>query len=76
MNIRNIIPILAILTLCACHKEEKKFRVGVSQCSDDIWRDKQNQELQTADFFHDDLELCFVKANDNSEQQIHQIQKQ
>ena len=73
MNIRNIIPILAILTLCACHKEEKKFRVGVSQCSDDIWRDKQNQELQTADFFHDDLELCFVKANDNSEQQIHQI---
>lgn len=73
MKTRNITFILALLTLCACQSNQKKYAVGVSQCSDDIWRDKQNQELITAAFFHDDIELRFANANDNSEQQIQQI---
>ena len=28
--------------LVSCSPSEKKYRIGVSQCSDDIWRDKQN----------------------------------
>ena len=73
MKTRNITFILALLTLCACQSNQKKYAVGVSQCSDDIWRDKQNQELITAAFFHDDIELRFANAKDNSEQQIQQI---
>ena len=28
-----------------CAEEQKKWRIGVSQCSEDIWRHKQNGEL-------------------------------
>ncbi|MBQ5579116.1 MAG: substrate-binding domain-containing protein [Prevotella sp.] len=45
----------------------------VSQCSDDIWRDKQNTELKMAAYFHDNVELKFAAAYDSDERQIQQI---
>ena len=54
--------ILMILGLLAsCSQDEKKYRIGVSQCSDDIWRDKQNSELQIGAYFHDNVELRFLR---------------
>ena len=37
--------VLATL-LVSCSGDKVKYRIGVSQCSDDIWRDKQNAELR------------------------------
>ncbi len=66
--------ILVILGLLAsCSRDEKKYRIGVSQCSDDIWRDKQNSELQIGAYFHDNVELRFAVAFDSDERQIQQI---
>ena len=66
--------ILTILGLLAsCSQDEKKYRIGVSQCSDDIWRDKQNSELQIGAYFHDNVELRFAAAYDSDERQIQQI---
>jgi ABC-type sugar transport system substrate-binding protein/DNA-binding response OmpR family regulator len=45
----------------------------VSQCSEDIWRDKLNNELKIGTYFHDDVELQFVSADDSDEKQIEQI---
>ncbi|MBR3100538.1 MAG: substrate-binding domain-containing protein [Muribaculaceae bacterium] len=65
---------LVILSLMAsCSQEKKKYRIGVSQCSDDIWRDKQNSELKIGACFHENVELRFAAAYDSDERQIQQI---
>ena len=63
---------LAVLASCSS-SSEKKYRIGVSQCSDDIWRDKQNSELQIGAYFHENVELRFATAYDSDERQIQQI---
>ena len=59
--------------LASCSQDTKKYRIGVSQCSDDIWRDKQNSELKIGAYFHDNVDLCFAAAYDSDERQIQQI---
>ena len=66
-----ILMILGLLV--SCSQDEKKYRIGVSQCSDDIWRDKQNSELKIGAYFHDNVELRFAAAYDSDERQIQQI---
>ncbi len=64
------------LTSCAlasCSGGKAKYRIGVSQCSDDIWRDKQNAELRMGAYFHDNVELKFAAAYDSDERQVQQI---
>ena len=63
---------LAVSVSCSS-SSEKKYRIGVSQCSDDIWRDKQNSELQIGAYFHENVELRFAAAYDSDERQIQQI---
>ena len=66
-----ILILLGLLT--SCSQDTKKYRIGVSQCSDDIWRDKQNSELKIGAYFHDNVELRFAAAYDSDERQIQQI---
>ena len=67
------ITILLLALLASCSQDVRKYRIGVSQCSDDIWRDKQNSELQIGAYFHDNVELRFAAAYDSDERQIQQI---
>ena len=67
------ITILVLALLASCSQDAKKYRIGVSQCSDDIWRDKQNSELKIGAYFHDNVELRFAAAYDSDERQIQQI---
>ncbi len=62
-----------LVLLASCSQDSKKYRIGVSQCSDDIWRDKQNSELKIGAYFHDNVELRFAAAFDSDERQIQQI---
>ena len=62
-----------LVLLASCSQDTKKYRIGVSQCSDDIWRDKQNSELKIGVYFHDNVDLCFAAAYDSDERQIQQI---
>ncbi len=64
---------MSLILLASCSQDSKKYRIGVSQCSDDIWRDKQNSELQIGAYFHDNVELRFAAAFDSDERQIQQI---
>ena len=59
--------------LASCSGGGTKYRIGVSQCSDDIWRDKQNAELRMGAYFHDNVELKFAVAYDSDERQVQQI---
>ena len=77
MNVKSakihIVLLLLCVLLVSCSSSEKKYRIGVSQCSDDIWRDKQNSELKIGAYFHDNVELRFAAAYDSDERQIQQI---
>jgi len=59
--------------LASCSGDKVKYRIGVSQCSEDIWRDKQNAELKMGAYFHDGVELKFAAAYDSDERQVQQI---
>ena len=59
--------------LLSCSKGGERYRIGVSQCSEDIWRDKQNAELRMSAYLHDNVELRFAAAYDRDERQIQQI---
>ena len=69
---KNICLLLLAITLVSC-SERKVWRIGVSQCSVDIWRDKQNAELKMGAYFHDNVELKFASAHDSDERQVQQI---
>lgn len=77
MKVSNVTTIIiaAILacTLHSCGKRTPKYVIGVSQCSDDIWRSKMNNELRIATFSRDDIKLEIVSANDDADRQIKQI---
>lgn len=62
-----------LLALSCCSKQEKKFVIGVSQCSEDIWRHKLNGELRMGAYFHEGVELKMANADDNDQRQIAQI---
>lgn len=67
------ISIFMIAFLTACSIPQKKYVIGVSQCSEDSWRTKLEQELVQATYFNEDVELRILSANDNVEQQRQQI---
>ena len=64
-----------VLLLTACTGSRPKYVIGVSQCSEDIWRNKLNNELKIGTYFHDDVELRFASADDSDEKQIEQIRQ-
>ena len=59
--------------ILACSNSKKTYVIGVSQCSEDNWREKLNSELRDATYLHDNVELRFVSADDNDKQQTEQI---
>lgn len=61
------------MVLVSCSGGKEKYRIGISQCSADIWRDKQNAELRMGAYFHDNVELKFAAAYDSDERQVQQI---
>lgn len=61
-----------IVVLTGC-REERSWRIGVSQCSDDDWRSKLNDEINREIMFHDDAVVEIRSANDNSKTQIEDI---
>ncbi len=68
-----ILAAFAMALLASCTAKPKKYRIGISQCSEDIWRDKQNAELRMGAYLNDDVELCFAAAYDSDERQVQQI---
>jgi ABC-type sugar transport system substrate-binding protein/AraC-like DNA-binding protein len=69
-----LVTLTALACMCiSCTKKEKHYVIGVSQCSDDIWREKQNAELRMGNYFHNNVELRFAAAYDSDQRQIEQI---
>lgn len=70
--IMTLLVFFTMLLFCGC-KEERVYRIGVSQCSRDDWRNKMNEEILREIMFHDDAEVEIRSADDSSEKQIADI---
>ena len=56
--------------LAACGRDnEVKYRIGVSQCSGDYWREKTNLDLRAELLNHPDVELDIRNADNDSRRQ-------
>lgn len=62
----------ALLTV-GCVKHPKKFVIGVSQCSEDIWRDKLNDELKMGEYLNDSIIVKLASSNDDNVMQNKQV---
>lgn len=65
-----------LLPACAAddyNAEQERFLIGISQCSDDNWRRKMNDELQREAAINHCVELEIRSANDNDQTQIDDI---
>lgn len=67
-----LITIVAIICF-SCTNRKPKYVIGVSQCSEDIWRDWQNSEMMLESTLHEGVELRFTTARDDSKRQTQQI---
>ena len=72
LTIGTVLSVLLIF-LTSCTRERPRYVIGVSQCSDDIWREKQNAELRMGAYLQGDVELRFAAAFDSDERQVQQI---
>ena len=72
LTIGTVLSVLLIF-LTGCTRERPRYVIGVSQCSDDIWREKQNAELRMGAYLQGDVELRFAAAFDSDERQVQQI---
>lgn len=61
--------------MCSCGKQKPRYVIGVSQCSEDVWREKLNDELRISAFSHDNVELKISSAYDDVNLQTKQINK-
>ena len=70
-----IVVLMGLFLMVSCAKDKgPKYKIGVSQCSSDEWRDKMNHEMLREMLFHDDAEIEIVSADDNNEKQTQDIQ--
>lgn len=65
--------LVLLVSVMSCTSSKPRYVIGISQCSEDIWRDKQNAELKMGAYFHDNVELKFAAAYDSDERQVQQI---
>lgn len=68
-----IIYVAIIVLLTGCVQQPRKFVIGVSQCSEDIWRDKLNDELKMGEYLNDSLIVKLASSNDDNVLQNKQI---
>ena len=69
--------LLYVMTLCllmtGCNSRTPQYRIGVSQCLDDAWRQKMNYEMERELLLHPDMTLSRRIAYGSNELQCAQI---
>lgn len=65
----------ALALLASCAGGKKRYVIGVSQCSEDVWREKLNQELRVAALYYNNMDLDIASANDDVRLQTDQINR-
>ncbi|MDE6717664.1 MAG: substrate-binding domain-containing protein [Muribaculaceae bacterium] len=80
-QLKRLLSITVVLTLlpillsgCLGRREKAMYKIGISQCSDDDWRKKMNQEIEREVMVQPDVEVEIRSADDSNEKQIADIE--
>ena len=60
---------LCLLMSCQQHR----YRIGVSQCSNDGWRQKANREIKIGQYQYSNVDVVFASAENDGQRQVAQI---
>ena len=75
MKRKNVVRLLLLLSLVgvfgAC--SDRKKVIGVSQCSNDLWRKKVNQEIRIGQYQYKDVDVIITSADNDAQRQVRQI---
>ena len=63
-QITALLFLLTTLNLISCNQKKETYVIGVSQCSEDSWRQKLKEELEIATYFNNGVSLRFASANE------------
>lgn len=73
--LRAMMLIMTLLSIVSCGRQKPRYVIGVSQCSNDVWRTKMNEELKIAAFAYNGVDLRIASAQDNADLQVKQIRQ-
>lgn len=65
--------LVLLLILPAGCRENRTYRIGISQCSQDDWRNKANDEVMREIMLHEDATVEIRSADDSNAKQIEDI---
>jgi len=71
-RIRSWVFALTVVLAAGCRTTEP-YRIGVSQCSSDDWREKMNEEIRREGLFHNNVRIEIRSADDDNGKQIADI---
>ena len=66
--------VLFILALTSCKRDTPRYVIGMSQCSDDSWRHKMNDEILREAMFYEGVSVEIRSAHDDNRRQQGDIQ--
>lgn len=72
-TISYILFLAVVMALSGCN-EKRVYRIGVSQCSQDDWRTKMNDEINREIMLHEDAVVEIRSADDDNTRQIKDIE--
>lgn len=77
MKLHNLRLLLALSVvcgfLCSCSRQDIRFHIGVSQCSDDEWRHQMNNELLREAQFYEGVKVEIRTSKDDNVRQAEDI---
>lgn len=66
--------IMSCVMLAGCQRKSEHYRIGISQCSQDDWRQKMNDEIHREVMFHPEATVEIRSADDSNEKQLADLQ--
>lgn len=73
--IKSAFLLLSVMLVACGSGEKKRYVIAVSQCSEDTWREKLNEELRIAALYYDNVDLRIKSAYDDVRLQTEQIER-
>ena len=70
-----VLLVAAAMAVSCAGNGQKRYVIGVSQCSEDTWREKLNEELRIAAMYYNNVDLRISSAFDDVQLQTQQIDK-
>lgn len=68
--------LLTIVLSCLCmflSCGQRRYHIGVSQCSNDGWRQKANREIKIGQYQYNNVDVTIESADNNGQRQVAQI---